>query len=91
MEQTKARIAAGTPVWVIKSLAVVVSLDVLLAIVRHWTGYDLTAKFLAVVLMAILVVLPAGTTWGRIKRYDWQSLLPAYMLLLLATTLFGMH
>ncbi len=91
MEQTKTPIAAGTPVWVIKSLAAVVSLDVLLTILRHWTGYDLIGKFLAVVLMAILVALPAATTWGRIKRYDWQSLLPAYMLLMLATMLFGMR
>jgi hypothetical protein len=90
MEQTKA-IAAGTPVWAIKSLAVVVSLDVLLAILRRWTGFDLSGKFLAFALVALLVALPAATTWGRIKRYDWQSLFPAYMLLLLATALFSMR
>jgi hypothetical protein len=75
----------------IKFFAAVVTADVLIAVLRHWRGYDLVAKLLAIVLLTNLVVLPATVSWGRIKRYDWHSLLPAYMLLLLATILFNLR
>jgi hypothetical protein len=91
MEGLNARNAAGTPVWAIKALAAVVTADVFITIVRHWTGFDLVSKFLAVALLANLVALPAASSWGRIKRYEWQSLFPAYLLLMLATSLFGMR
>jgi len=88
MEQAR---TGGTPIWMIKVLAGAVTADVLMTIAKHWNGYDLISKFLALALLANLIVLPAAITWGRIKRYDWQSLYPAYLWLLLATLLFGLR
>jgi carbon starvation protein CstA len=83
----------GVPVWIIKSLAAAVTADVLIAIVLHWTGFDWARRSLAIVLLVYLVVMPVLATWvpKERRRYDWASLLPAYIFLMLATMLFGMR
>jgi hypothetical protein len=93
MEQANASNVVGTPVWMVKSFAVVVTADVCLAVARHWRGYDVIDRLLAVTLVALLVTIPAVATWGRqeTRRIEWSNLMPAYMLLMLATVLFGMQ
>ncbi len=91
MAEVKTPDVGGMPVWPIKVLAATVTADVILVVMRHWKGYDVLGKSLAVVLLAHLVLLPAGATWGRVRRYPWPSLLPMYWSLLLATTLFAMR
>jgi carbon starvation protein CstA len=93
MERVNAHRPAGMPVWIIKFLAAAVTTDVLVVIVLHWTSFDSVRRLLAVVLLAFLVVMPALATWApkERRRYDWASLLPAYIFLMLATMLFGMR
>ena len=81
----------GVPVWIVKFLATVVTANVCLVVAGHWRSYDVLGKFLAVLLSAYLVVIPVVATWGRkdTRRIEWGSLLPAYMMLMLATALFG--
>jgi len=62
-----------------------------MVIVWHWKSYDLLSRVLAIALLFNVIALPAAVTWGRIKRYDWQDLAPAYLWLMLATMLFGMR
>ena len=79
------------PVWMVKALAVVTSVDVLLAILNHWKGYDATAKFLAIVLVAWLIMMPVIATWRwkRITRFEWSNLWTTYIVLMMATLLFS--
>lgn len=78
------------PVSMVKLLAAVVSMNVLIAVLRHWKGYDGSQKFVAVVLIAFLIMLPVCATWRwkRTTRLEWSDLWTTYMVLLLATTLF---
>jgi hypothetical protein len=93
MEEVKAPRVVGTPVSTIKFLAAVVTADVLMAILLHWTRFDWIQRGLAVVLLGLLVAIPAHATWGRKERrqYDWANLFPMYIVLMLATMLFGMR
>jgi hypothetical protein len=93
MEQVKAPHAAGMPVWIIKTLAGVVTAIVCMAVYDHWKGYDLVHEFLAVALLAYLIVIPAVATWGRKERrqFEWPNLMPAYAFLMMATMLFGLR
>jgi hypothetical protein len=93
MEEVKAPRPVGMPVWAIKFLAAVVTANVLIVILSHWTGYDWIGKGTAVVLLGLLVVIPAHATWTRKERrqYDWANLLPMYMVLMLTTVLFGLR
>ena len=81
------------PVWTIKFLAAVVTADVLIAILLHWTHFDWIGRGLAVVLLGLLVAIPAHATWGRKEQrlYDWANLSPMYIVLMVATMLFGMR
>lgn len=100
MEQVSDPNVVGTPVWTVKSLAFVVTADVCLVVARHWRCYDMLGKSLAVLLLAYLVMIPAVATWGRnwrgyarmgTRRIEWSGLTPTYILLMLATLLFGMR
>jgi hypothetical protein len=73
-------------------LPVVVTADVCLAIITHWTNYDWLGRFLAVILMlnlgvALLLVFKKPREGARNRRITYVSL--AYGSLLLATLLFN--
>jgi hypothetical protein len=91
MEQTNAGDAPAIPVWMVKSLAAVVSAEALIAILRHWHGYDGSERFVAVVLICWLIAMPVIATWKwkRVTRFEWSDLWPTYMVLMLATMLFS--
>jgi len=94
MEEMKAsEYGYEAPDWLVKALAVFVLIDVLLAVIRHWALYDWSQRLDASVLLAFLIVLPAGVFWGnqRLKtRFQGsKALLPAYFMVMLACALFG--
>jgi hypothetical protein len=91
MEPENAPTTDGMPVWIIKSLAAVVTVNVCLRIAWYWKGYYWDQKFVAIVMLAFLFTIPAVATWGRkeTRRIEWDQLALPYMLLMLATSLFG--
>jgi hypothetical protein len=91
MEEAKTPGVVELPVWIVKLLAATATANVFIVIFFHWKGYDWLGKSLAVTLLANLIAIPAVATWGRVKRYPWQSLAPAYIFLTLATMLFGIR
>jgi hypothetical protein len=74
----------------VKAFALVASANAFIAILRHWKGYDGSEKFVAVVLLSFLIMMPASATWkwGG-ARFEWSSLWSAYIVLMLATILFA--
>jgi hypothetical protein len=91
MEQTTPPDAPAMPVWLVKAFAVITSVNVLVAILSHWKGYDASAKFMAVVLVAWLIIMPVIATWRwkRTIRFEWSDLWITYVVLMLATLLFS--
>ncbi len=79
------------PLWLIKSFAVVVTVNVCLAVFDHWKRFDWSQRFVAFALLFWLVLMPVAATgsWKAAKRLDWANLWYAYMLLMLAIMLFG--
>jgi hypothetical protein len=70
----------------------VVTIDVSLAIVRHWKTYDSLGKFLGIVLLLNLVIVPLTRTikFRRGEKPKPEILVQtAYIWLLLATLLFN--
>jgi hypothetical protein len=61
-------------------LGVIVTLNVCIAILEHWKHFDWSKRGLAVALLASLVGMP-----------DWQSLVIAYLWVLMVILLFGMR
>ena len=74
-------------------LAVVVTIDVCLAIAFHWRTYDWIKKFLALVLVSNLVIVPVTIIINLRKKGIATkpdiSVQTAYIWLLLATLLFN--
>jgi hypothetical protein len=73
-------------------LAFVVTIDVGLVIVRHWKTYDWLGKFLSIVLLLNLVIVPVTRTikFRRGEKPKPEILVQtAYIWLLLATLLFN--
>lgn len=73
-------------------LAVAVTIDVCLAIAFHWRTYDWIKKFLALVLVANLVIVPVTIIIKRKKGIATKPdmlVTTAYIWLLLATLLFN--
>jgi predicted neutral ceramidase superfamily lipid hydrolase len=73
-------------------LAVAVTIDVCLAIVFHWRTYDWIKKFLALVLVSNLVIVPAAIIIKAKKGIATKPdmlVQTAYIWLLLATLLFN--
>jgi len=93
MEQVNSPGVSGIPLWLVRSFAVVVTADVCMVIASSWRAYDVLGKSLAAVLLAYLAVIPAVATWRRKRTsgIEWSNLIPAYVLLMLATMLFGMR
>jgi hypothetical protein len=82
-----------TTVGVTKFLAAVVTANVCLVIAFHWKAYNWSQKADAAILLAFLALVPSVATWRKKEKRlcEWAQLWPAYMMLLLATSLFGMH
>jgi hypothetical protein len=74
-------------------LGVIVTLNVCIAILEHWKHFDWSKRGLAVALLASLVGMPARMMWKREagKSIDWQSLVIAYLWVLMVILLFGMR
>jgi hypothetical protein len=73
-------------------LAVVVTIDVCLAIAFHWRTYDWIKKFLALVLVSNLVIVPVTIIIKRKKGIATKPdmlVQTAYIWVLLATMLFN--
>jgi len=73
-------------------LAFVVTANVCIRIAMHWGTYDWLSKFLAIVLVFSLVIVPGSASWGwkAGRSLGLQQLAgAAYMWLLLATLLFN--
>ena len=73
-------------------LAIVVTLDVSLAIARHWKTYDWLGKFLGIVLLLNLAIVPLTRiikSRKREKPKPEKLIQTAYIWLLLATILFN--
>jgi hypothetical protein len=93
MEQANSSGPAGMTVGMVKLLAAIVTADVCLVIASHWNGYNWIQRSDAVLLLAFLAMIPSVATWRKKEKRlcEWAQLWPAYMLLLLATSLFAMH
>ena len=94
MEDVKPSETSRMPLWAYKLFVAIVTADVLIAVLKHWQGYDVVSRFLAVVLLSWLVLMPTAATlrWKTLRhRFEWPDLWPTYMVLLMATLLFGMH
>ncbi len=93
MEQANSSGSVGTTVGMIKFLAAIVTADVCFVIALHWKGYNWIQRSDAILLLAILAMIPSVATWRRKEKRlcEWAQLWPAYVLLLLAPSLFAMH
>jgi hypothetical protein len=93
MERAEDPVPVSMPAGPIKVLAAAVTANVCLAIALHWKSYDWIHKFDAVLLASFLVTVPSIATWRRKEKrpFEWAQLWPAYMLLMIATNLFGMR
>jgi hypothetical protein len=91
MEQTSAPKVSGMPVWLVKAFAVVVTVNVCLAILDHWKRFGGSQRFVAVALLAWLVLMPVAATWRwkGARRFAWANLWPTYLGLMLMTSLLG--
>jgi hypothetical protein len=92
MDDAKIPLQKSVPHKVSLFLAVAVTLDVLLTIRSHWHDFGILSRFVAVVLLANLVVMPVHFVRGQ--RGDKplgrdQLLVFAYMSVMLATMLFA--
>jgi hypothetical protein len=90
MEEVNVPHVSGTPVWIVKVTAAVVTAAVLMEILDHWNSFDWVGRVVALALLVWLVLMPLSTIrrW-RPKPFDWANLYPAYIVLILAIILFA--
>jgi hypothetical protein len=79
-------------------MALVATLNVGIAVLRHWKGFDLTNRFVSVVLLASLVTIPLMSLLNEktamagkrvVPGRAGQELQAGYMWLLLAVLVFS--
>jgi hypothetical protein len=91
MEQTQTPDVPQGTALAAKFFAAAVSLDVFVAILNHWKGFDRFDRFLAAFIVLILIMVPARATWGgkRPASLEWPNLFLTYVILLMTTSLFS--
>jgi hypothetical protein len=83
-EQAKRSDAGMLPIWAYKTFVAVVTVNVLMVVLDHWRSYGVVSKFLAIVLLDWLVLMPIAATqrWRTSTfRFEWPDLWITYMVL----------